>query len=427
MAILELTDVEKRFGGLPAVAGVTFTVDEGEIVALVGPNGAGKTTLLKAIGGMQPPTRGRIVFDGADLTGARAHRVRHAGVAMVLQTPRTVRDDDRRRERRARCAVRRVSVRSQEEAMRRAADMLEFVGLADRRDEPVGSLNLHEQRFLEIARQLAGRPRLVLLDEVMAGLNDTELASSIDMVRRARAEFGVTVIWVEHVMKAVMSLAERILVLNFGALIADGRPGDVMRQPDVVTAYLGERGGCVRHDAILRVDGLSAGYAGEHIVHDISLEVAEGEAITVIGSNGAGKSTLLKAIVGMLDGTRGTVTFDGAGISRLATHRIARRGLAYVPAERHLFPHMTVAENLALGAFPGRPEAAREDLVFDLFPRLAERRKQDAGTLSGGEQQMLAVGRALMSNPKVLMLDEPSTGLAPLLADGGLPRAGEAP
>jgi branched-chain amino acid transport system ATP-binding protein len=173
----------------------------------------------------------------------------------------------------------------------------------------------------------------------------------------------------------------------------------------------------VSHDAILlRVDGLSAGYAGEHVVHDITLEVAEGEAITVIGSNGAGKSTLLKAVVGMLEDTRGTVVFDGAEISRRATHRIARRGLAYVPAERHLFPYMTVAENLALGAFPARPDGAREAIVFDLFPRLAERRKQDAGTLSGGEQQMLAVGRALMSDPKVLMLDEPTTGLAPLLA-----------
>jgi ABC-type branched-subunit amino acid transport system ATPase component len=120
--------------------------------------------------------------------------------------------------------------------------MLEFVGLDRLRDELVGSLNLHQQRFLELARQLAGRPRLVLLDEVMAGLNDTELAASIDIVRRARAELGVTVIWVEHVMKAVMSLAERILVLNLGMLIADGRPSDVMRQPDVVTAYLGERG-----------------------------------------------------------------------------------------------------------------------------------------------------------------------------------------
>jgi ABC-type branched-subunit amino acid transport system ATPase component len=120
--------------------------------------------------------------------------------------------------------------------------MLDFVGLARVRDQPVGSLNLHQQRFLELARQLAGRPRLVLLDEVMAGLNDTELAASIAMVRRARAELGVTVIWVEHVMMAVMSLAERILVLDLGRLIADGRPDDVMRQPDVVAAYLGERG-----------------------------------------------------------------------------------------------------------------------------------------------------------------------------------------
>jgi branched-chain amino acid transport system ATP-binding protein len=169
-------------------------------------------------------------------------------------------------------------------------------------------------------------------------------------------------------------------------------------------------------DSILRVDGLCAGYAGEHVVHDISLSVAPGEAITVIGSNGAGKSTLFKAIVGLLKGTRGTVSLDGADISNQATHRIARRGLAYVAAERHLFPHMTVAENLAMGSFPGRSTSGRAEVVFDLFPRLFERRKQHAGTMSGGEQQMLAVGRALMSNPKVLMLDEPTTGLSPRLA-----------
>jgi branched-chain amino acid transport system ATP-binding protein len=242
VAILELTDVEKRFGGLPAVAGVTFAVDEGEIVALVGPNGAGKTTLLKAIGGMQPPTRGRIVLDGADITRFRPHRARHAGVAMVLQTPRGFETMTVRENVTLGALFGGPRVR-QDEAIRTAAEMLEFVGLADRRDEPVGSLNLHEQRLLEVARQLAGQPRLVLLDEVMAGLNDTELGTSINMVRRARAELGVTVIWVEHVMKAVMSLAERILVLNFGQLIADGPPADVMRLPDVVTAYLGERHG----------------------------------------------------------------------------------------------------------------------------------------------------------------------------------------
>jgi branched-chain amino acid transport system ATP-binding protein len=121
--------------------------------------------------------------------------------------------------------------------------MLDFVGLADRRDQAVTSLNLHEKRLLEIARQLAGRPRLVLLDEVMAGLNDTELAGSIEMVRRARSELGVTVIWVEHVMKAVMSLAERVVVLNFGRVIVDGTPDVAMRDPEVVEAYLGTHGG----------------------------------------------------------------------------------------------------------------------------------------------------------------------------------------
>ena len=167
---------------------------------------------------------------------------------------------------------------------------------------------------------------------------------------------------------------------------------------------------------ILRVSGLSAGYAGKHVVHDVTLEVAEGEAVTIIGSNGAGKSTLFRAMLGMLKTATGAVDFDGASIRKVPTHKIARRGLAYVPAERHLFPQMSVIENLQLGAFPGRADPEVERLVFGLFPRLAERRKQAAGTLSGGEQQMLAVGRALMSKPKVLMLDEPTTGLAPRLA-----------
>jgi len=241
VALLEVADVEKHFGGLPAVGGVSFAVDEGEIVALVGPNGAGKSTLLKAIGGMQTATSGIVRFDGIDVTKFKPHQARQAGIAMVLQTPRpfetmTVRENALLGAMFGGAAV------SERAATRAADEMLEFVGLADRRAEEVAALNLHEQRFLEIARQLAARPKLVLLDEVMAGLNDSELAASVEMVRRARVEFGVTVIWVEHVMKAVMSLAERILVLNFGTLIADGFPTEVMRLPDVVTAYLGEHG-----------------------------------------------------------------------------------------------------------------------------------------------------------------------------------------
>ena len=169
-------------------------------------------------------------------------------------------------------------------------------------------------------------------------------------------------------------------------------------------------------EPILKVNGLSSGYAGENVVHDIHFEILAGEAVTIIGSNGAGKSTLFRTIVSMIVQSAGVVEFDGLDITKLPTHKIARLGLAYVPAERHLFPEMSVAENLRLGAYPNRPNADTEQMVFDLFKRLAERRKQHAGTMSGGEQQMLAVGRALMSNPKVLMLDEPTTGLAPRLA-----------
>jgi branched-chain amino acid transport system ATP-binding protein len=167
---------------------------------------------------------------------------------------------------------------------------------------------------------------------------------------------------------------------------------------------------------MLDVRDLSAGYLGENVVHGATFEVHEGEAVAVIGSNGAGKTTLFRAVCGLLPASGGEVRFARQPILKRRAHAIARRGLAYVPAERHLFPAMTVHENLSLGSYPGRPDRDRMALVFDLFPALATRRRQRAGTMSGGEQQMLAVGRALMSRPRLLMLDEPTTGLAPKLA-----------
>jgi branched-chain amino acid transport system ATP-binding protein len=167
---------------------------------------------------------------------------------------------------------------------------------------------------------------------------------------------------------------------------------------------------------MLEVSGLSAGYLGENVVEGVDIEVGVGQAVTIIGSNGAGKTTLFRALCGMLPVSAGRVRFDGENITGRPTHRVARAGLAYVPAERHLFPGMSVRENLLLGAYPGRPDPSVLRLVFGLFPRLEERRRQPAGSLSGGEQQMLAVGRALMARPRLLMLDEPTTGLAPKLA-----------
>jgi len=167
---------------------------------------------------------------------------------------------------------------------------------------------------------------------------------------------------------------------------------------------------------MLEVSSLSTGYDSKAVVLGVSVDVREGEVVAIIGSNGAGKTTFLRAVCGLLPVSEGEVRYEGRPITNLAAHEVARAGISFVPAERHLFPEMTVAENLALGAYPRRPDAGQQSLVFDLFPRLAERRRQMAGTMSGGEQQMLAVGRALMSRPRLLILDEPTTGLAPKLA-----------
>ena len=219
---------------------MTFGIDDGDIVAVVGPNGAGKSTLLKLIVGLERPTGGSVRLDGSRIDGLTAHQVRQRGIAMAMQRPlpfgsMTVLEN----------AVLgamfggangRVGER---EARRRAAEALAFVGLGGRAEQPVTSLNLHQQRFLEMAKALAGSPKVLLLDEVMAGLNESELADSVAIVRNIRDELGTTILWVEHVMSAVIQLAERTIVLNFGKLLADGMPEVVMRDPQVVDAYLG--------------------------------------------------------------------------------------------------------------------------------------------------------------------------------------------
>jgi len=168
---------------------------------------------------------------------------------------------------------------------------------------------------------------------------------------------------------------------------------------------------------MIRVEGIHVSYGDTAVLRDVNIEVGEGETVAVIGSNGSGKTTLLKAVAGMLRTTKGRISCDGKVLDGLPTHKIVRLGIVYVPAERELFPLMTVADNLELGAY--RNKAWKELLksVFTLFPRLKERTKQLAGTLSGGEQQMLAIARGLMSRPKVLLLDEPSSGLAPIFVD----------
>jgi branched-chain amino acid transport system ATP-binding protein len=248
VARLLVRGIGRRFGGLPAVDDVHLDVEPGQIVALIGPNGAGKTTLLSLIAGLIRPTRcGAMTFDGRDLQPLAVHERRRAGIATVRQTPHrfgsmTVREEVAIG---ARFAGRPRPGRR--EAADGADDALERVGLIERAEEPVTSLNLNETRRLALATALAGRPRLLLLDEPMAGLTVAEVDEKVALLRRLRAVDGVTLLWVEHVMPAVDALADRVVAMDVGRIIADGTPAAVRRDPAVVSAYLGTGAGGGEH------------------------------------------------------------------------------------------------------------------------------------------------------------------------------------
>jgi branched-chain amino acid transport system ATP-binding protein len=234
--LLEVEGLGKRFGGLQAVRDLTFTVAEGEILALIGPNGAGKTTVFGLVSGFLRPDSGDVRFRGRSIVGLPPHRINALGLARTFQIVRPF----------PRLTVlRNVTVGALArhpdlaEAERRAAAILEEVGLAAKRDQPAAGLTLAERKRLELARALATEPRLLLLDEVMAGLTAAETERIVALVRDIHAR-GVTILLIEHVMRAVMSLSGRIIVLNYGERIAEGRPEAVAADPRVIQAYLGE-------------------------------------------------------------------------------------------------------------------------------------------------------------------------------------------
>ncbi len=428
---LEVRELGIAFGGVRAASDVGFVAEPGRITSVIGPNGAGKTTVLNLIGGYYRPDRGSVRL-GRELAGRPAHRVARAGVARTYQTTQlfehlSVLDNVLVALRRGRLGW--LLARAAGPGDRALAEgLLAFVGYAGPLARPAGELTHVDRRLVEIARALATRPTVLLLDEPAAGLAREDKQRLGALLRRI-AGSGIVLILVEHDMSLVMDVSDHVVVLDAGEPLMAGTPAQVRADPAVHRAYLGgtEFEGRPRDvpwqgpaEPLLATRALGAAYGAAPAVRAVDLEVRAGETVAVLGANGAGKSTLLRAIAGLHRPVDGQVTLDGESVERRPAHAIVAAGLSLVPEGRQVFPELTVRDNLVLGGH-GRRERVRDEEVeamLDRFPRLRERISTRAGLLSGGEQQMLAIARGLIARPKVLLLDEPSLGLAPSLVAG---------
>jgi branched-chain amino acid transport system ATP-binding protein/branched-chain amino acid transport system permease protein len=430
--VLEVGGLSKHFGGIHAVAGASLAVRAGEIHALIGPNGAGKTTLFNAATGLFPPDAGTVRLQGRDVHALAPHRICRQGVARSFQITNLFKGlsiyENLRLSLQAWHPARFNAWRDVDdypEIHAETAELMRFLGLEGIGEIRGGELSYGGQRLLDLGIALGCKPRVLLLDEPLAGLAAAERERVSSLVKNVAA--GIPVLIVEHDIDRVLGFSQVVTVMNQGEVLMSGTPEAVRADRRVQEVYTGtgtppatSGGAAVAGAPLLRFENVNTFYGKSHILTDATLDVREGEIVALLGRNGAGKSTLLKTLAGLVPPASGTIEFEGRDLAGIPAHRIARLGIGYVPQGRGLFAGMTVADNLALGrlarASDGRHGIAwSEAQIFDYFPRLKERMHVAADYLSGGEQQMAAVARALSGNVKLLLLDEPFEGLAPAI------------
>ena len=433
MALLDVRQVSVSFGGLQALSEVSIDVQVGHVTGLIGPNGAGKTTLFNVITGLLGPNTGQVELDGRDITRRKPHQRARLGIGRTFQRLETFGSLTARENVLVAAEMRRGWSHDRKRSPAVIADeILERVGLQEAAEDRVDRLPTGTARLVELGRALATQPRVLLLDEPSAGLNESETATLGSLLREV-AGSGLGVLLVEHDMSFVMGTCERIHVLDFGRIISVGTPTEVQGDDTVRAAYLGDDdeqerkapaaasrdGGnsSATGPPALELRDVHAGYGTIDVLHGVSLTVPTGSVFALLGPNGAGKSTALKVASGQIAPNAGEVRLFGSSVQGKSSDALARAGVCAIPEGRGIFPNLTVTENLRMATYTGPPMSELEERAFGRFPRLRDRRKQLAGTLSGGEQQMLAMARALTTDPKVLLLDELSMGLAPIVVE----------
>ena len=415
---LQISNLTIAFGGVKAATGVSFTARSGEVTSLIGPNGAGKTTVLNMLGGFYRPDAGEVKLGEQPVAGLPAWRVSRAGLARTYQTSQlfgsmTVSEN--------------LAIASPDHFLseKETSALLAFAGYTGDLHARAADLPHVDRRLVEIARALATQPAVLLLDEPAAGLSRADKEALGGLLRRI-AQSGITVLLVEHDMAMVMDVSDQVVVLDAGTPIAAGTPREVQQDPAVRKAYLGgshakqkENSSSKREgEPLLEVGKLAAGYGAEPVLKGIDLRVNDGELVAVLGANGAGKTTLMRALSGLHRPIVGEVLFEKNDLKNLPAHQIVAHGVVLVPEGRQVFPELSVLDNIRVGAYlrknlDGKMRESEVEAMLERFPPLRNRLQQRAGLLSGGEQQMLAVARGLMAKPKLLLLDEPSLGLAP--------------
>jgi branched-chain amino acid transport system ATP-binding protein len=420
---LQVSGLGKRFGGVVAVKNMSFDLHAGEITGLIGPNGSGKSTVMSLIMGLIRANAGAIKLDGVDIAGWPAHRIARSGVSIVFQHSRPLhRQTVLENVKLALLPDSLLRLATEASAAERARAIAERVGLGGVLNRHPWTLPFADLRRMELAKAVARDPKVVLIDEPFAGLTTAEIKVFSDLIRTLRDE-GRAVLLVDHSVKSVAALADRVIAMYLGERIAEGSADEVMQNETVRRVYIGgkietvERKAAVAEGATLfDIDAVEVLYGKAKALDGVSLRVQQDEFVSIVGLNGAGKTTLFNAISGLVP-YRGAIRFDGRDLRNLTAAAIARAGVVHCPENRELFGHMSVRENLDLGGgHLSNAERQRQlTWVFDLFPILEQRQTQAARTLSGGEQQMLTLGRALMMQPKLLILDEPTLGLAPVI------------